>query len=362
MKTWSMRQYLIGVAAAAVAAASVLGGINVAMDPLWMFEHRHALSKFQRAYDERQQKSNHLARTDRSYDCVIVGSSRTTYVDAAHFDGLRCFNYASNSLYPFDYPGFVEFFAERMGEPKVIVIGMDFFGTRLPSKREFEQAAAYTQRAKNGRHLLSQLVSVDALRWSLTTAAYNLAHDGPSSLEPLYDADLAKRRLPVSKQWKDVEIRAQLKIYETQVYDASYRYEPSVMDHLRSLKARHGATRFVVFTAPEAPVIYRKMVQAGLFESYARMLRELVGIFGEVHDFMGFNAFTENEANFMDGLHFYPNAGNRVVDVVWNQRDGAPAFGARLRADNVEQHVARQRADVRALDVHASAENVTVGK
>jgi len=73
----------------------VVGGFNYYIDPLWNFAHAHKYNRIQIAFDERQQKTNRLHFSPADYDTLILGSSRTTYMDHSELVGYQAYNYAS---------------------------------------------------------------------------------------------------------------------------------------------------------------------------------------------------------------------------------------------------------------------------
>ena len=69
--------------------------INYIMDPFWTFNHSHKFNNFQKGINERQQKSNYIYFTDKKYDTLLLGSSRTTYMNPNSFENYKVFNYSA---------------------------------------------------------------------------------------------------------------------------------------------------------------------------------------------------------------------------------------------------------------------------
>lgn len=60
--------------------------INFIADPLWTFSHQNIFSKYQDGFDERQQKTNFIYFNGlNKYDGLLLGSSRTTYINQNDF-------------------------------------------------------------------------------------------------------------------------------------------------------------------------------------------------------------------------------------------------------------------------------------
>ena len=50
-----------------------------------------------------------------TYDGVILGSSRTTFINENDFTGLNAFNYAVSSTDPREYDAYIEYAKEQKG-------------------------------------------------------------------------------------------------------------------------------------------------------------------------------------------------------------------------------------------------------
>jgi len=83
--------------AALVVTACVIAGlclvINFLVDPLW-YLRGNLVTGVNFAFNERIAKLNQLMPRMQDYDCLIVGSSRTTLLPERRFSGHHCFNLA----------------------------------------------------------------------------------------------------------------------------------------------------------------------------------------------------------------------------------------------------------------------------
>jgi hypothetical protein len=175
------RRYLAVLLVAPLLGAGGVTGVNALVDPLWFFTHAHRLNRAQISFDQRAQKTNWLHARRGRFDAVLLGSSRSTYIDQHDFAPLRLFNYAAESMMPQEYRPYLDHFARANGRPPaVVVLGVDFFGGRdVPRLGDRHDAAAYTGRAGDPRHLAGALLSLDLLGWSLRTAARSAGLHGP---------------------------------------------------------------------------------------------------------------------------------------------------------------------------------------
>ena len=74
-----------------------VGLINYAVDPQWTFLRDTEWARYQRGFDERQQKTNALTFISPERDGIILGNSRVTYMSVANFPG-RTYNFATSSM------------------------------------------------------------------------------------------------------------------------------------------------------------------------------------------------------------------------------------------------------------------------
>ena len=91
--------------------AGGVAGFNAAMDPLWFFTHAHPLNRVQPGFDERAQKTNWLQARPGQFNAVMLGSSRSTYIDQNDLSPLHLFNYSVNAMWPQEYRQYLDHFA-----------------------------------------------------------------------------------------------------------------------------------------------------------------------------------------------------------------------------------------------------------
>ena len=123
------RLYSLMVAgpAALVGASAVL--INVAIDPLWTLPTNSLRSSLRYCVkDERQSKINRLVHGQIRPQSVIIGSSRSAFIDPADFKAESVFNMSVNGMVPIEYAQFIDLFKMAAGQPNTIYVGLDFFG------------------------------------------------------------------------------------------------------------------------------------------------------------------------------------------------------------------------------------------
>ena len=85
----SYRRYLVLVTIMLSAGLMLISGLNALIDPLWLFKHEHRLNSVQPFFDGRAQKTNWLHARVGQFDAVLLGSSRSTYIDQRGFHPWR---------------------------------------------------------------------------------------------------------------------------------------------------------------------------------------------------------------------------------------------------------------------------------
>ncbi len=319
-----------------------IGVFNYAVDPLWTFCHSYRFNNAQPGFDERQQKTNRAYFCGLgSYDTLLLGSSRTTYIDQHDFAPLKVFNYASVAMYPDEYEGWIEVAETIKGKPfDTIILGMDFFGSNdgpfaRQQMRQSPPPRHYLDVAKGFLYRYTMLLSKETFEKSLE-ALRHATHPGTTD----YSRDNVKHTIHISKERKARVVAQQHALYASQVYGAQYRYNTALEAQLRRLKRRHPGTRFIVFTTPISADLFDLLVKSGRYEDYKRWLCTLVKVFGEVYDFMGYNSVTQNPDAYADLHHIYPEVGRWLARRIVGAEDAdiPKDFGVRIDKANCKTH------------------------
>ena len=309
---------------------AALAGFNYYIDPLWNFRHANPYNRIQASFDERQQKTNYVTFGDFDYDALILGSSRTSYINQNDFKGCKAYNYAVNNMLMEEYQGYVKYARQKHpGQIDTIFLGLDFFTTNrnLKLDNQFNPPSYYIGQAGEFGYRYKTLLSIDAFKYARQN--YYASRQGVA-VNYAYDRNNVKTLLKVDKATRDAQIKSSLERYRTRIY-ADYKYR-EVKKTLTALKKDNPDTRFVVFTTPVSAPLYNQMVQMGLLPYYQQWLTDLVDVFGQVYCFTYPNSVTTNLDNYYDAGHFYPEIGTLVAHRVTGFSDPniPPDFGALL--------------------------------
>ncbi len=321
---------------------TLFGLFNYTIDPLWTFCHSNQYNNAQPGFDERQLKTNRAYFCGlEQYDALLLGSSRTTYINQHDFKTMKVFNYSGVAMYPNEYQAWVKQAKEIKGADfKTVIIGVDFFGSNGGAFGQMQmnqtpKPSHYLAITKSMLYPYKMLFTRETLEKSFESIKHS-KNLGTTD----YNRMNVKQTIRISKQRKQQAIAHQTGLYTQQVYGAGYRFNPKLKSYFQALKKENPHTKFILFTTPISIDLFKMLVQSGRLADYKKWLRLLVEEFGEVYDFMGVNTITKNRENYADLHHFYPEFGTLIADRITGVKNNKlpKDFGIRLNKENLEDH------------------------
>ncbi|GAU07342.1 hypothetical protein [Desulfoplanes formicivorans] len=326
-----------------------VAGVNYIVDPLWCFDKKFAFDENQIAFDERQQKTNKITFCPFEYDTLLLGSSRTTYINQYNFKNMHVFNYAANSMRPDEYGKYIEY-AKKINKKsfKRIILGLDFFGTRHREFVRFNKPEYYIEKSNSLFYRYKSLLSKDTFIYSIKNIYKKYKkgnHDGYSrvtNIRNMYKPSIVEKKKNITEQ---------ICLYKDTVYGKTYQYIPQ-HELFEQIKKDNYDAQFLVFITPVSKILLDIIVQQGRLEDYKRWIRDCVQIFGKIYNFMYLNEITGNMDNFKDVHHFYPEIGVLIADRISNaSRSDAPSFGILVTNNNLESHLMFLSTNLQPLDL-----------
>lgn len=319
---------------------SIVGGINFMVDPLWNFSHTNALNKKQLTINERQQKTNYVYFNGLdTYDGILLGSSRATYIDQNEFYGMNIYNYAIESMYPFEYEGYLEFAKVSKGkEFKQIIIGVDFFNSKVYTESGFKHPSHYIEKTKSLFYRYKILLSIDLFKRSLKNIACNI-FDHPIKY---YTRDNVKIRGRFSEEKRVKRYKKFLKIHTKSFMGDNYRWNDEYIHILKRLKKENPNSKFIIFTSAISADLLASIIKNGdRMEEFENWLKVLIEVFGEIHHFMTINSITTNLQNYADDDHLYPDIANLVANKLSGKEnsDIPKDFGIIINKENISTYM-----------------------
>mgnify|MGYP001407195944 CR=1 FL=1 len=352
----SSKKFIAVVFGCFLLVVGFVGGVNYLVDPLWTFNHSNQFNNAQNGFDERQQKTNYVYnRGLDEFDGILLGSSRTTFYNQNDFGDMKIYNYASSSMFPYEYKGYINFAKEIKGKDfKYIIIGADFFGTNVPKDVKFENPEFYIKNTTSFSYRYKMLLSTDALKKSIVNIKNTL-----KSGQEYYDRNNVKYQPKVSESERLERYTTNLKRHTMELSYPKYVYNENYLDILKEIKRDNPNTKFIIFTSAITSDLLVSIIKNGnRMQEYERWLRELIEVFGEVHHFMTINSITKNLENYPDDDHAYPHivkfAANKIANI---ENSNIPEdFGVLVTKQNIDQHLKNLKEQIKAYDLNKSAD------
>lgn len=287
-------------AAATGLTVGAAGFVNYLIDPLW-YRTGNQLTGRNFAFNERISKINLLRRSDiKSYDCLILGSSRVVTLRSSRFEGERCFNLALKGA---EIPEILAYarFAVKLGlNPKTVYVGVDDFN--FIDKKETERRANPV--VEGTPNFLHAYFSLDGLTFSLMTLA-NVSPDPDN----YYDKNFEMREFR-TKRWTP------------EYYDPpDARCDGKKVEAFKQLRAIFPDAKLVGFTPPMAPARqFSEIYKRGVMDCELDALYEVAQSFDVFKDFDIPSPLTLELTNTVDGAHFTPSSNDVVAAELQGKR------------------------------------------
>lgn len=291
---------------------------NRLVDPLW-YGSGNTLFPQNFPFNERFSKANRFLQHAPRYDCLILGSSRVTLLDARRITGFRCFNLSVSNGNMEEFDDLIEF-AARNTQLRLIIVGVD--GFNFSDHGIPESIPRFVNDGTEPPPVVESYLSLDVLEFSLRaifqrgqrTRFYDSsfscdtmpgirAFDPPENLDPT-DPNGGLGRSPTNTVGPFVPARAKklLALREQYVPSASWvGYVPPLSSHHIS-----------------------HIAAAGNLEGYLDSIWIASMAFDRFYDFSVPSLITSSPVNTYDGSHFF----TAVNDLVAETLIGGEAHGA----------------------------------
>ena len=336
----SYKKFIITILSIVSTFIILAGSFIYYIDPLWLFSSSNKYNDVQVAINERQQKMNHIQFQPFEYDNLLLGSSRSTYINQYDFENMNVYNFAVSNISVREYNAFIEFAKKKRGkEFDTIFIGLDFFKTSVDQSNRAGTLDPYIEKISDPFFRVKNLFSWDALGYAYDN--YKLSKD--DSIIHLRSYNRENVAIAKMDSYETISEQTDEKIerFKEVFYGETYEYNENYASYLQELKDNNPNTRFVMFTTPISTPLFHALIEQGLLEDYERWLSDIVSVFGEVHNYMYPNSVTNDIANYFDGHHFYPNVGTLLAQSLSdNPSPQHEDFGIVVTSENIEAHVA----------------------
>jgi len=306
---------------------------NFFMDPFWTFSHSHKYNNTQKGTNERQQKANYIYFTDKKYDTLLLGSSRTTYMNPYSFLPLKVYNFSAAGMRPKEYLTYIDFVVEDCKQDiDTIILAVDFFGYLDYGLFMFDNSKSIIANTKTPYYRWKSLASFDLLNNSFKNLRDYMKQ---SNYSDRYTRDLVKsynKRYDLTAHKKQVE--KDVKIYASTEY--SGKPSSDYKNIFQSIKNKYHNKKFIIYTTPVSKPLFEEMIKMGHYNNYKDWLSILVEVFGEINHFMYINTVSIDYVNnFGDSNHAYPETNDIIAKTILTKYNIIDDFGIKLNNHNI---------------------------
>ncbi len=289
---------------------------NYLLDPLWSFNN-FKFNKYKNSYNERVLKTNLLAYANIEYDGILLGSSRSSYINATIYNNMKIFNYSSSFLQVSEYAGFINNASKLNVNHDIVILGVDFFTFLVETKPDYIPEKYYN----DTQDLLNRfkiLISYDTFK----KAKKNLKIDENFIYERVYDKNYNVFTSVRNKEDNKRNINDSVKKFNKMFY---LKKKPikNLKIIMNSLIINNPNTKFVVFSTPISKELFNKIIKdKELYLLYEQWIKDLVSVFSEINHFMYLNNIANNSStNFYDSHHVYPFVGDTIFKDLKNKKE-----------------------------------------
>jgi len=279
--------YLATLGATAGAIAGLCLVVNLLVDPLW-YLHGNVVTGVNFAFNERVAKINQFLPRMQDYDCLIMGSSRTTLLPERRFSEHRCFNLAFSGGRINEFLLYAEYLRARGFAPSLLIIGVDPFNFHGPMPDP--DVPDFVRRGADPPSLMRTYLSLDALGFSIRTLK------GDSPHHRYYDRDLNCRILARARAYHPPRVLTPFP-------------EPSDVHTERAalylqLRNVFPAAHAIGYVPPVSAWTIGRISLSGDLGGYLTALARVAAAFDEFLDFGIPSAITATTSDTYDGSHY----------------------------------------------------------
>lgn len=311
-----MMKYLKTYFAVVLTLLFTIGLINILVDPLWYFQGNQ-ITGINPPWNERIAKTNLFLNHHQNYDCLLLGTSRSTLFNTELLKQNHCFNYSFSGGKIEEYVTYLTYLRNQGIQPEKIYIEIELSSFNRREEPRIFDAVSDTLPAYR-----SYFFSGNVLQLSIRTLiqAYEFSR--------LYDQNF---RGMLSDTIPDFEP-------EFSTESEPRECDPKRIEFLQKLREIFPEASFVGFAAPLSGwYVFNDSYVSGLLDCQLAGIHQVASLFDQVYDFTVPSAITTRTDNTYDGNHYYP----RVYRQVAKTLEGKPSdFGIYVNALSLSDYQA----------------------
>lgn len=280
------RRYLLSLVVAVMLLCGLGLAVNYVVDPL-MFVGGNRLFDRNYVFNERLSKVAYYQPREGDIDCLILGSSRMTYLDGRGLYGRDCANYAFSGGQPAEILSYLNYLKARGVRPRIVLVGIDELGAANGG----EGVPDFVRLLLPMSGSLSYYFSLDTLRFSLQSLM------GVTRSPNFYDAALRKH--------VGYKLRTAGQAYPDRFYlQADDVAEDSTLAVYRRMPAVFPDARWIGLIPPTSQWSREKLQSDPLRERYVAAVLALATVFDELFDYSRLPDDCMDYSDSYDGIHY----------------------------------------------------------
>ena len=330
------KKYLI---ASSFLAAMLLGAVtipNILYDPWWYF-NGNILDQVNPYFNERETKINLFLKSPQKYDCLILGSSRVTFLAARYINGYSCFNMAVSAsvgqvgeLYYFG-----RYFNKYSSVPKLLIVGVEEFNFQGPPSTNIPE---FVRQLKKPPPWYSRYISLEAIEFTHKVAYKNSkSRKSPRVYNQNFEAVFnTNKRLSIDKQVKVIAENIEGCNYLKPIR-LGKNFSPDNIKYYKKLIAEFPSARTIGFVPPISVDRLFEIYLLGTLEGYLNNIYETAELFDVFFDFSLPSTITNDGDLTYDGSHF-SSATYEKIGKILTKKAGAEVLAVDIKSMGYEQY------------------------
>lgn len=262
--------------------------------------------------NERNIKSVYLANNTNAYDGVLIGSSRSSYIDVSNTPYYKIFNYSVSGIGIEEYLPYLLFFKKTQGTPKLIILSLDFHTTNKNCE-PFPPPTKVISYAENKFKHFFDYMKVKVAHLSLKILNFERKY-----FNDYYTRNLVKGRVNQRTSLDDNIIKDTIDYYRRNVF-RNYIYREDYVKILWKLKEAFPNSKIIVLICPIHNSLTRGTFNLVNPLFYQKWNQDIKNIFRKFYDFNNDQSIVKNKNFFFDPSHFYPFIGDKIISVLENE-------------------------------------------
>lgn len=297
------KKYISLLSAIVLFVLSSIFLINATVDTLWYFGGNKFFPE-NYSFNERLSKVNLYLKSPVKFDCIILGSSRVTLLDADEIENNNCFNFSFSDGAPSEFVYYSNYIEKYGHLPDKLIIGVD---ARFYSRKEAApNVPGFVKNLNLPPNFLKSYLSYDVLDFSIRT----LQKKPPR--RRYYTQELKGDLLPGTKNYQPPEC------FTPDGYGDPYTNKN--IHYITSIKNILKARVVIGYIAPISAWDMLPLMEDGEIESYLHTMYTLSKEFDQFYDFSMPSELTMRTDNNYDGHHFSKSANNKIASVLNGQK------------------------------------------